>query len=108
MVKEIILSAVLLTGCTMFSPQDELFEGLDKPTELEDVDLIVHKVNFLSAGWICAEKAGYPAFLHPLILTIFGCADVQWRNNEVIKCEIWYSVDWALEHELEHCKGWDD
>lgn len=111
MTRIIIPIVIICSSCTMLSRQDELFTGLNEPTELNQIDdIVLHKVNFLSAGWICAEKAGYPIFIHPLILTIFGCADVHWdtATGKVIKCHIWYSFNWALEHELKHCEGWND
>lgn len=98
----------LFCSCTIFSPQDQLFDGLDGPTNLEDIDLILHKQDFLSTGWICAEKLGYPGLLHPIVLTIFGCAEVQWQDGQVYKCEVWYTFDWSLDHELKHCNGYDD
>lgn len=109
MLKEIVLSAVLLSGCTMFSSQNELFDKVIEPAKLEDIELIIHEENFFTAGWICAEKAGYPVILHPVFLTLFGCADVHWKDGKVYKCEVWYCCgDWVLEHELEHCKGYKD
>ena len=108
MVKELVISTLLLSGCTIFSPQNELYKELNEPTPLEEIDITLYKKNFLMTGWICAEKAGYPAFFHPFILTVFGCADVHWQDGKVIKCDVWYSGDWILEHELNHCRGYDD
>lgn len=103
-----IMFLLLCCSCTIFSPQTELFKEVDEPAELDRIELLLYKKDFFTTGWICADKAGWPFIVHPFILTIFGCADVHWKDGHVYKCEVWYSMDWALEHELNHCKGWDD
>jgi len=97
-----------LISCTIFSPQNELFEKLDEPTQLDEIDLTITKRNFFSTGWICAQREGYPAFIHPIILTIFGCATVRMKGGKVTSCNIVYCCDFVLEHELRHCMGYDD
>ena len=103
-----ILAAVV--SCTMFSNQSKLDDRVSETVQLEDIEVTVHRMGFLEAGWKCAKRANIPAWLHPVIVQIFGCATVKYKNERVVRCEIIVGVDWAyvLEHELNHCSGLDD
>jgi hypothetical protein len=99
----------LLCGCTVFSQQTQLLPGLTEPTKLEDIPfLTVERMSFLEAGWACAKKNGLPAWLHPVVVQIFGCADPIVLHGKVVSCHVIIGAEWILEHELEHCKGYDD
>ncbi len=103
-----LIILIFLTGCTGLSPQTELYDGIDEPARLENVKLTVAKKGFFETGWICLERGGYPAVLHPLLIVSLGCATVRWENGRVVECDVVYSSDSVLEHELNHCRGYRD
>jgi len=100
----------MITSCTILSPQRSLVKEVDEPTPLEEVDVTIEKLGFLEAGWKCCEMLDYPKFVHPLIVQVFGCADMIYENRKVIKCHIvvWKHSQFTLEHELKHCQGYND
>jgi hypothetical protein len=106
---KLALITVLLCGCTVFSQQAKLMDGLTEPTELSAIPFLkVERMSFLEAGWECARRNGIPPWLHPVFVQIFGCADPIVLHGKVVSCHVIIGAEWILEHELRHCQGYDD
>jgi len=107
---QIIILVLIFTfvGCTGLSRQNELFDGVQEPVQLKDIKLTVTKMSFLDTGWICLKRGGYPAYLHPLVMISLGCATLRWEDGQVVECDVVYSTESVLEHELNHCRGFKD
>ena len=100
---------MLCTSCTVMSEQHNLYPGLTKPTKLKDIPFLeIKRMSFLEAGWACAKKAGYPKWVHPVIFQMYGCAIVRILHDKVIYCYVIIGSESVLEHELNHCRGYDD
>jgi len=84
--------------------------GVTEAVKLEDVEVTITYMNFLEAGWTCAELSGVPAYLHPIVIQVFGCSTTIIHEGHVIQCDVILGVgwDWIKQHELNHCKGYDD
>ena len=105
----IITTFILLTSCTVISSQRQLYEGLTEPTALEDIPFLkIHYLGFIEAGKQCAERAGFPRWIHPVFVQIYGCSDVRHVNGKIVYCDVIIGAEFVLEHELRHCQGYDD
>jgi len=105
-----VTALMLLCSCTMFSRQLDLEHGLTEPTPLSQVNVTITEMGFLEGGWACCEREGIPKALHPVIIQVFGCADVYIENGKVVRCDVILgtSSNFIREHELKHCEGYID
>ena len=101
---------LLLSGCTVFSPLDQLYPSLTKEIPDELIELEVHIVNPISIHYWCIVNG-----LNPLLIvlnagTVFGCANLSHGEDGGYKCVVYqaYDADWIFEHEYRHCKGYMD
>jgi len=94
----------------MLSPQTKLEHGFTEPTPLEDVNITITELGFIEAGWACLDNAGLPKFLHPILVQVYGCADVYVLEGKVVRCDVILgtSSDYIRQHELKHCEGYTD
>lgn len=91
------------SGCTI------LTEHPDKEVDLNTIDITVCSPGFLQTGWTCAELNGYPQWVHPVLIQLFGCAISYYDNTgAVVQATVFADFDMALEHELGHLKGHHD
>jgi hypothetical protein len=87
------LSALILVsifGCTTID-QNNRVEGWP------EMDIVEHKVSFDDVQTKCGAYVGWGQW--PM-----ACATFYFRQA---KCVIWYAFDWSLEHERQHCLGFD-
>ena len=106
-----LMLLMLMSGCTMFSPLDQLHPEV--PNEIPDelIELEVHIVNPITINYWCIVNGLNPilAILSPL--TLFGCTNLHYPDEDgMYKCVIYqaYDADWIFEHEWQHCKGYMD
>ena len=97
-------------------PGNTLMKGISKEANLDDIELIIHKGNFISTSAAC-HKITWPINPWMSILSVPlnfgvvpGCSLIQFNGDgEIYKCEVWYSgFEFLLEHELRHCRGFKD
>ncbi len=116
MSKNLILIALLMQGCTVFSAQDELYPWVNRPLKIEEVQVVYHKENIFSimklVGWDegsidpITSILGFPV----LGAAILECADDAQFDGKYCKCDVYLAMDyeWLREHELQHCMGYKD
>lgn len=108
MKKLIIATMLFLSGCTSIN-HNKLFDGMPAPTELDKANITICRGGFIEIGMDCAELRGMPRWVHPMILSYFGCAVNYYREDGSIDhTVIFASSDIALRHELEHARGFAD
>lgn len=81
---------VLTTACSTIDPNSHV----DGWPELMPVE---HRVSFNEVQDRCRTFVGWGQL--PM-----ACAAFHFRDLE---CHIYYAFDWALEHERQHCLGYD-
>lgn len=82
--------ATFLGGCSTIDPQNKV----DGWPELE---IIERKVSFDAVQEKCGQYVGWGQW--PM-----ACATFYFNQA---KCVIWYAFDWSLDHERQHCLGFD-
>lgn len=84
--------AMLLTllGCSTIDPNNHV-QGWP------ELQVVENKVSFDDVQTKCGAYVGWGQW--PM-----ACATFYFKTA---KCVIWYAFDWSLEHELQHCKGFD-
>lgn len=98
------------TGKILREPH--LFKGLIRPAELDEIEITIHRGIF-ETGYVCFTGISTAN----KVLSIIGnagivpaCAYVWDVDNDGVTdtCEVYVMFDYFLDHELQHCRGYDD
>jgi len=85
------------------------------PLSDADVDIRIERRDYVSLQVVCAvECCNLMSVL--AFGTTFGCAKLRcatkkmWETEKMCTCIIWlpYNIDWPLNHEKNHCYGYQD
>jgi hypothetical protein len=79
-----------LLGCSTIDPQNKV-EGWP------ELQVVENRVSFDDVQIKCGQYVGWGQW--PM-----ACATFYFQTA---KCVIWYAFDWSLEHERQHCLGFD-
>jgi hypothetical protein len=113
--KIIIFLFLLLVSCAPM-PGNTLQEGVTHETPLDQMELVIHKGNYIDTSIAC-HKITWPIKPWLSLLSIPlnagivpACCEITYDGNGGIeRCEVWYShFDFLLQHELKHCMGYDE
>lgn len=85
-----LLSLVALSGCTVV--------GHVKTDGWPELHVLKNKVSFATMLEHCSK------YVHPLMWPPVACAEFDLAAGS---CRIWYVWDAQLEHEQQHCRGYD-
>lgn len=113
----LLFTAIIALSSCAPMPGNNLMHGVREPTSIENVDVRLHKANILSTSAKClsmlwAEKQYGMTMLAILANSgiIPACAKpwISVETGKVVECDIYYSADMFLKHELRHCMGYAD
>ena len=104
----LLLLSLLLSSCTVLSPQDTLFPSIKEEIPLHLLDEEVHIVGYLETQISCIELWINPIFA-ALGQPMFGCSGL-FLVDVRYECTIYMAYDWnwLYEHEHRHCLGYSD
>jgi len=107
MKKLIIAAAIMLSGCSTIN-HGELMGNMQAPQPMDASKITVCRGSFLKVGMDCAELQGWPRLIHPMLAVVFGCTVNWYEHGQISRSVVLSSSDWAMGHEIEHCRGYSD
>jgi hypothetical protein len=102
-----VIILALCAGCSTING-NKMLMGMTEARNIAQADVTICSGGFLRVGMDCSELCGNPRWLHPLVLTYGGCTVNYTLAGKITRSVIFTSSDFALSHELEHAKGFDD